>query len=443
VDLPDLTGEPLMGQQVAYTYTFEFNDGWDKDADPLLKGLNVTTTTNAQGQITPSVEITYHIDSEAPWLTKPDGWKKRRAPGEIQMALSDLIQAHASYKQGLTELEGLLGGIQAAVDILEAKHGVFAHQIQVQRSAADKITVYGSLSVSLQALEKLLTRIATEVERWVEVANEIAGTVKYTIAVGPVPPLGGTAIDNSAGIKAGIIFGTNLAGGALESVADIASVAALGMDLAIERTGLDRDITLFVDDARFEVQQMVKELETMEGDVRAKLQELYTLKEAIHQAAGQLQAVLAEGERLLVEREVFRKRAAGDVQDYRYQDMGFRVFRNDAVSKYRATFELAARYAYLAATAYDYETNLLGSETGSGRTFFTGIVRQRSPGPVIDGVPVVGKRGLADPLARLSQNFEVHRGQLGFNNPQIETNSRSAGSFSASRKALMRPGAPS
>ena len=52
----------------------------------------------------------------------------------------------------------------------------------------------------------------------------------------------------------------------------------------------------------------------------------------------------------------------------------------------------------------------------------TDIVRQRSPGPIIDGVPVVGKRGLADPLARLSQNFEVHRGQLGFNNPQIETN---------------------
>jgi len=50
VDLPDLTGEPLMSQQLAYTYTFEFNDEWDKDADPLLKGLNVTTTTNDQGR---------------------------------------------------------------------------------------------------------------------------------------------------------------------------------------------------------------------------------------------------------------------------------------------------------------------------------------------------------------------------------------------------------
>ena len=184
----------------------------------------------------------------------------------------------------------------------------------------------------------------------------------------------------------------------------------------------EQEYELFVDDARFEVQQMVKELETMEGDVRAKLQELFGLREVIHQSFGRFQAALAEGERLLTEQEVFRKRAAADVQDYRYKDMGFRTFRNDAVQKYRATFELAARYAYLAATAYDYETNLLGSETGSGRAFLTDIVKQRSPGVIMDGKPVVGKRGLADPLARMSQNFEVYGGQLGFNNPQIETN---------------------
>jgi ketosteroid isomerase-like protein len=196
----------------------------------------------------------------------------------------------------------------------------------------------------------------------------------------------------------------------------------LEREFNIEEQQRDSELALLIDDARFEVQQMVKELETMESDVRAKLQELYGLREAIHQSFGSFQAVLAEGERLLTERDVFRKRAAADVQDYRYQDMGFRTFRNDEVQKYRATFELAARYGYLAATAYDYETNLLGSESGSGRAFLTDIVKQRSPGVIMDGKPVVGKRGLADPLARLSQNFEVYEGQLGFNNPQTETN---------------------
>ena len=47
--------------------------------------------------------------------------------------------------------------------------------------------------------------------------------------------------------------------------------------------------------------------------------------------------------------------------------MAFRIFRNDAIQKYRAQFDLAARYVYLAATAYDYETNLLGRSARAGR----------------------------------------------------------------------------
>src|SRR5262249_20616028 len=96
--------------------------------------------------------------------------------------------------------------------------------------------------------------------------------------------------------------------------------------------------------------------------------------------------------------------------------------RNDALQKYRAQFDLAARYAYLDATAYDYETNLLGSASGAGRKFLTDIVRQRALGQVIDGTPVPGSHGLADPIARMGQNFDVLKGQLGFNNPQTETN---------------------
>ena len=43
----------------------------------------------------------------------------------------------------------------------------------------------------------------------------------------------------------------------------------------------------------------------------------------------------------------------------------------------------------------------------------------RPPG---SGVPVPGTPGLADSLGRLLQNYDVLEGQLGFNNPQIETN---------------------
>jgi len=71
--------------------------------------------------------------------------------------------------------------------------------------------------------------------------------------------------------------------------------------------------------------------------------------------------------------------------------------------------------------AYDFETQLLGGRAGAGRAFLTDIVRQRALGEVVNGVPVAGRHGLADPLARLNQNFGVLKGQLGFNNPQTET----------------------
>jgi hypothetical protein len=38
------------------------------------------------------------------------------------------------------------------------------------------------------------------------------------------------------------------------------------------------------------------------------------------------------------------------------------------------------------------------------------------------GNPVPGSPGLADTMAQLKLNFDVLKGQMGFNNPQIETN---------------------
>jgi len=149
---------------------------------------------------------------------------------------------------------------------------------------------------------------------------------------------------------------------------------------------------------------------------------VYTQKEVLTQALQNLNNVKVQGEKLLSEQNYMRLLAASNTQQYRYQDMSFRIFRNEALQKYRAQFDLAARYAYLAAKAYDYETNLLSSNSGSGQRFLTDIVKQRSLGAVINDKPVAGSPGLSDPLARLSQNFSVLRGQLGFNNPIMETN---------------------
>jgi hypothetical protein len=139
------------------------------------------------------------------------------------------------------------------------------------------------------------------------------------------------------------------------------------------------------------------------------------------QSAGRYRSALARGERILEDRMRFRKQTAAQIQDYRYKDMSFRIFRNDALQKYRAQFDMAARYVYLAAKAYDYETTLLDYNSMAGQAFLTDIVRQRTIGMIEGGQPLTGS-GLADPMKRMWQNFQVIKPQLGFNDPQEETN---------------------
>ena len=92
--------------------------------------------------------------------------------------------------------------------------------------------------------------------------------------------------------------------------------------------------------------------------------------------------------------------------------MAFRIFRSDAIQKYRAQFDLAARYVYLAARAYDFETCLSENDPrGPGEQFLTDIIRSRSLGSIQNGLPQTGAgqgdAGLADPMARMFQNYEL------------------------------------
>ena len=162
----------------------------------------------------------------------------------------------------------------------------------------------------------------------------------------------------------------------------------------------------------FAGEQQLKKLEQL---VRSEISlrfELYTLQETMQQMAGQYLSTLAKGESLLSDRLRFRIQTAENIQEYRYKDMAFRIFRNEALQKYRAQFDMAAMYVYLAAKAYDYETAFLDSYTEAGQHYLTNIVRQRTIGTIDDGVPLPGN-GLAGVLAELKQNFDMLKGNDG------------------------------
>ncbi|MDA7510166.1 hypothetical protein N8612_00685, partial [Verrucomicrobia bacterium] len=142
----------------------------------------------------------------------------------------------------------------------------------------------------------------------------------------------------------------------------------------------------------------------------------------MHDTVRLYRSMLAKGNRIQAEREVFRKRSAAVVQGFRTRDAAFRVFRNEKLERYKSLFDLAARYAFLSAQAYDYDTGLL--HTDAGRQFVERIIRSRALGVVRDGEPLfvgsnTGDPGLSTALAEMKADWSVLKGRLGFNNPDV------------------------
>lgn len=210
-----------------------------------------------------------------------------------------------------------------------------------------------------------------------------------------------------------VAFGLNMASAGMESRAILQEprIDQLLNELDLQVTALGFGI---------EQRQAIYEHEML-------LEEMLGMDELLVQAALDFQRaneevrnVLAEGEQVMANREVFRQRAAAVVQGYRTRDLTFRTFRNEALEQYRTLFDLAGRYTYLATRSYDYETGLLGST--EGREVMSSIVASRSLGDLSSGIPqattsTLGDSGLAGTMARLQSDWSVAKGRLGINNP--------------------------
>ncbi|MEI9961505.1 MAG: hypothetical protein WDM76_10375 [Limisphaerales bacterium] len=87
------------------------------------------------------------------------------------------------------------------------------------------------------------------------------------------------------------------------------------------------------------------------------------------------------------------------------------------MERYDTQFQLASRYVYLAAKAFDYEVNL---DTAGASGLAASVIAERNVGQLLNGVPDIGRNGLASILGRLKQNYDVLEPSLGLNNTHDE-----------------------
>jgi hypothetical protein len=363
-----------------------------------------------------SVPVQFEFAFDRLSLVKPAAWtRERRAPGELQRALSQLLQARVRLERGLTEYDLLLNQIQEQANDIQRQHGVNADElvlINTFSNRAERVSEAIQSSRSRQLAFRTAGKIATVV------ADALAEVF---------PKVLGLATDGTAPSRSAVKLAGSEVARTLEFNADRESLAEMEQTRDLERAKNLTDVRISALRQGLAITQQVARLEqVVRQEILSRL-ELHNLNQALQDAAGSYRALLSRGLRLTEDRLRFRQQTAAQVQEFRYKDMAFRIFRNDALQKYRAQFDLAAMYVFLAAKAYDFETALApGDPRGPGAAFLTGIIRSRSLGLIQNGEPQTGTGsgdpGLADPLKRMSINWDlVLKNQLGFNNPDLLT----------------------
>ncbi len=356
-------------------------------------------------------KISFTLDSAGEFV-KPTTWVGRRAsPGLVQTATSDLLLARLELYQALEDYSGLKEDLDNYLKVFNAT-------ITRNDDLMSNLKTYQAVYTTIEVLQQALATAQLIAEAAKEAADEAAEAAKEA-----PPAVVGLANDATSGIRAAVL-GTKAAvkGSIISSVMilEIAQKFTEQTKASLERLQeMEQEAIAWAQ----EYAQLVYDLrETLNGMIDGQ-SALDASIRRYDQAQRNLRAQVAAGDRLQSERETFRKRSAALIQGYRTKDLGFRAFRDESLEKYKQLLDLASRYSYLAATAYDYETGLLNtSGSSTAATFMDKIVKARSPGVMADGVPqfggaTTGDPGLGGALAQLNTDWSVVKSRLGFNNP--------------------------
>jgi hypothetical protein len=357
--------------------------------------------------------LEYTLSSHG-FFKKPAAWTgQRSSPGKIQQSISDIIKARNAAYAALYWADAAKYDLDWAIRSLEFKVQTHKQVFAYETTIAELETVTDTAKLAYEIYEKIHEETKTQIDG-------LTTTLERAM---PLSLIAGLAAggDLTSGARASI----EAQGVTLKTAIGWKNVGIFSAVQALETA--NEIAGRFIELNGIKVEQWYQELRNHVSVVRDKVygmnNNLMTINQRIQElddAQRKYQTLLAEGERIQQERQIFRQRAAAVIQGYRTRDAAFRIFRNEKLERYKALFDLAAQYAFMAAQAYDYETGLL--HTDQGKEFINRIVHSRALGVVQGGEPQfagsdTGDPGLSSAMAEMFADWSVVKGRLGFLSP--------------------------
>ncbi len=365
-----------------------------------------------QGIYDPSKVFVFKLNAHG-FFQKPEAWTGRRAaPGRIQQAVSDVVKAHAQLLTAVRDLSYVRNDLDNAIRMFKASEDLKkqSRDIKLGLGIADDVLMYA------QAVSDVVDQVSEMTEKTITATGDIAKSalpdsfIAGLASGGDITSVGEAAL-NAAGfaVKKSLNVVNFIKYTLLKAFESANTTARRWAEFAIE----DKELAADTKAGLYDIAHAVWGLTDYLAGINIKLREY-------DDAMLHYRRLLAEGDRILEERLVTRQRSAQVIQGFRTRDAAFRIFRSEKLERYKAMFDMAARYALLAANAYDYETGLLG--TSQGKDFKKRIIDSRALGVIRNGEPMfagsnTGDPGLSSALAEMRADWDVLRGRLGFNNP--------------------------
>ncbi|WP_309385912.1 hypothetical protein [Cerasicoccus frondis] len=397
----------------ARTIDFPSDDTDDLDDDTEIERLEAALDMSFDGN-----EFNLPLTASNYAYLAPDTWGQRDYYGTIQMALTEMVQAEGSLRESVQKYENLVQEIENQITLIQAKYDVYDEILDLKVNKGSTITNLKVSAANLTASAAFLNAYADAI------TNEIKGVgdlnekiIGFSVDITPIAD----AIEYASNLLSYIP--TKLAAGSTSAAAD-----GLVADAINDEYYLDLDT--YKDGYPFELQEQLAQLQVLLNNEPLARYEIFTQIEVLRSTQQKFLAERGEAYMVWTDRIYWNQKLAATIQERKSRDMAFRIQRNHALEQYMQAFELARRYAFLAAQAYDYETALDPSDDQYigpmldylMETTFLGMITGYGGGTsdVGGGVPIYGQGGISEVLAWMQANFAQIKAQNGHTQANYE-----------------------